>query len=283
MHHAGPRFLLFWSIQLSIFNICQGQSRLPQNTLLPPPDSIKIDGNLQDWGDSLRYLNADKHITYSLANNGDNLYMAIRINDYGEQVMILNAGLTLAIDPHGKKKDSFTITFPVGEEGGPTNFGIPRQGIGDSVKQEHGELVEAEMTRLRHIKVTGFADIEGNLITTSNTYGIKTALDYDKEGNLVCEAAIPLKFFHAGNIAKNEWAFNIKINGFTKPGQGRENGGQEGQGRSGRGGGFGGGGHGGRGGGRGGRSGSFGGGQTEQRGELAKSIDFWEKFYLAGQ
>src|SRR5690348_8005631 len=106
MHHAGPRFLLFWSIQLSIFNICQGQSRLPQNTLLPPPDSIKIDGNLQDWGDSLRYLNADKHITYSLANNGDNLYMAIRINDYGEQVMILNAGLTLAIDPHGKKKDS---------------------------------------------------------------------------------------------------------------------------------------------------------------------------------
>jgi hypothetical protein len=45
---------------------------------------------MKDWGDSLRYLNADKHIDYNLANDNDNLYVAIRINDYGEQVMILN-------------------------------------------------------------------------------------------------------------------------------------------------------------------------------------------------
>jgi YD repeat-containing protein len=285
MRHAGPRFLLFWSIQLSIFNICQGQSRSPQNTLLPPPAGITIDGKLDDWGDSLRYLNADKHITYSLANDKDNLYMAIRINDYGEQVMVLNAGLTLSVDPRGRKKESFTVTFPVGQEGGPTNFGIPRKdNNSNQPEEEHDELVEAELTKLRHVKVTGFSDIEGTLITTSNTYGIKTALDYDKEGYLVCEAVIPLKFFHADNISKNEWAFNFRINGISRPGeQDHENGGQEGTGRGGRGGGFGGGGHGGRGGGRGGRSGGFGGGQTEQRGELAKSIDFWEKFYLAGQ
>lgn len=160
----------------------------------------------------------------------------------------------------------------MGEEGAPTNYGIPRKGDNSNQpEQEHDELVEAELTKLRHIKVTGFSDIEGNLITTSNTYGIKTALDYDKDGSLVCEAAIPLKFFHTDNISKNEWAFNFRINGIIRPEeQNHESGGQEGRGHGGRGGGFG----------RGGRGGRFGGEQAQQSNELAKSIDFWEKFYL---
>jgi len=266
------RYFTLSTILFFTINLCRAQDRSAQNTLKLPPPGITIDGDVKDWGDSLRYLNADKHITYSLANDKDNLYMAIRINDYGEQMMVLNAGLTFAIDTRGKKKESFTVTFPVGEEGGPTNFGIPRKDdSGNQPEQDHDQLVQAELTKLRHIKVTGFSDIEGTLITTSNTYGIKTALDYDKEGYLVCEAAIPLKFFHADNITKNEWAFNFRINGISRPGeQNHESGGQEGQGRGGRGGGFGGG---------GGHGGGFGEG-PQQRSELAKSIDFWEKFYL---
>lgn len=279
--------LTLLAILFSTFNLCRAQDRSAQNTLKLPPAGITIDGDLKDWGDSLRYLNTDKHITYSLANDKENLYMAIRINDYGEQVMVLNAGLSLGIDTKGRKKESFTITFPVGTDGGPTNFGMPGRNGGDSLQQKHEELVEAELTKLRGIQVTGFTDIEGNYITTSNTYGIKTALDYDKDGNLVCEAAIPLKFFHADNISKNEWTFNFKINGINNPAQNHDSGEQPSQGRGGRGGGMGGG-RGGRGGGMGGgrgsRGGGFGGGgQTQQRSELSKSVDFWERFYLVGQ
>jgi hypothetical protein len=281
MNNKLARLLSICAVVLITASAANAQTKPVQNILQAPPANITIDGDLKDWGDSLRYLNADKHIDYSLANDKDNLYMAIRINDYGEQIMILNAGLTLSIDTHGGKKERFSITFPVGEQGGLTGFGIPKKGNADSVKEDRDELIAAELTKLRGIKVTGFTDIEGTQITTSNTYGIKTAMDYDKDGYLVLEAAIPLKFFHADDLVKNEWAFNFKINGISRPSQNNnsEAGEGGGGGRGGRGGGMGGGGRGGRGGGgRGQRSNN---GQQTDRSEMSKSIDFWEKFYLA--
>jgi hypothetical protein len=141
--------------------------------------------------------------------------------------------------------------------------------------------MQAVLTVLRGIKADGFKDMEDDMITTSHTYGIKTAIDYDDKGYLICEAAIPLVLFHAaGDAAKNEWAFNFKINSISRPttqGEGQEGG-------RGGGGGMGGGGRGGRGGGggRGSRGGGMGGaGGSSDRSALFTSEDFWEKFYLA--
>jgi esterase/lipase superfamily enzyme len=46
------------------------------------------------------------------------------------------------------------------------------------------------------------------MITTSNTYGIKAAIDYDAKGSLVCEAAIPFKFL-PGDNNPDLWHMNI--------------------------------------------------------------------------
>jgi hypothetical protein len=160
---------------------------------------------------------------------------------------------------------------------------VPHTADGEISKEERDELLKARITRLRDIKVTGFKDIEGEMITTSNTYGIKAAIDYDDNGYLVYEAAIPLKFFHIDDLSKNEWAFNFKINGVTMPEhknpEGGDNSGGHGGGRGGgMGGGGGRGGHGGRGGGQHGGGGNM--GSSPDRSELTKSEDFWEKFYL---
>lgn len=263
------------------------QDKIAANKLLPPPSNIVIDGDLKDWGDSLRYYNRDKQLNYALANDQDNLYMAIRINDRSEQIRVLRAGLTLSIDTRGKKKETFTMTFPVGDQSaqGLAENAQDLQGGNNDIKQgDREELMKAKLTKLREIKVTGFKDIESETMTTSNTYGFKVAIDYDKDGNLVYEAAIPLKFFHADDLSKNEWAFNFKINGITRPGQDKDNGNHEGMTRGGGAGGFGGGGggRGGRmGGGRGGRTGGGGNNAPVDRSELSKSVDFWEKYYLS--
>jgi hypothetical protein len=191
--------------------------------------------------------------------------------------------LTLSIDTRGKKKETFSITFPVGDQSIDTQVqeAADLQGNSDVNQQDRDDLAKARMTKLREIRVVGFKDIEGETITTSNTYGIKTAIDYDKDGNLVYEAAIPIKFFHADDLTKTEWAFNFKINGITRKGANASSsdGGSPGGG-SGRGGGMGG--RGGRGGGRGGHMG--GGNNTPvDRSELAKSVDFWEKYYLSSK
>ena len=274
-------------LQLFISAIAFAQDKTAANRLQPPPSNIVIDGGLKDWGDSLRYYNKDKQLNYALANDQDNLYMAIRINDRSEQIRVLRAGLTLSIDTRGKKKETFTMTFPVGDQsaqGMAENIQDLQGGSNDVKQEDREELMKAKLTKLREIKVTGFKDIESETMTTSNTYGFKVAIDYDKDGNLVYEAAIPLKFFHADDLSKNEWAFNFKINGITRPGQDKDKGDHEGMTHGGGAGGFagGGGGRGGRGGGRGGRMGGGGGNNAPvDRSELSKSVDFWEKYYLS--
>jgi len=288
MNRLFSRWFGICTIQMAIASLCYAQSKTVSNKLQPPPPGITIDGDLKDWGDSLRFYNSDKQLYYTLANDQDNLYMAIRINDRSQQIRVLRAGLTLSIDTRGKKKESFSITFPVGDlsQNDPAQSAADLQAAGGDVTQENrDELMRARLTKLREIRVSGFKDIEGETITTSNTYGIKTAIDYDKDGYLVYEAAIPLKFFHADDLAKNEWAFNFKINGITRQGQNPNNPDQDGPGKAGRGGGGmagGGGGRGGRGGGRGGRMGG-GNNAPVDHSELSKSLDFWEKYYLSSK
>ncbi|GGB23960.1 hypothetical protein GCM10011500_45250 [Mucilaginibacter rubeus] len=289
MKKASPAFVLALTAQLLTAHHSSAQST--QNSLQGPPANINIDGSLKDWGDSLRYYNEEKKLNYVLANDKDYLYAAIRISDRLDKMKVLNAGITISIDPKGKKKDSFMLTFPLAAPDEKPEFAKPKDDNGEITQADRDELMRERITKLRYIKVVGFKDIDGDMITTSNTYGIKTAINYDANGDLVYEAAIPLSFFHAGNDAfKNEWAFNFKINGFQRPagtGGGEQDGGSfgGGGGRGGRGG-MGGGGMGGGRGGRGGRGGMGGGagrGAAGGSGEMSKSVDFWEKYYLSSK
>jgi uncharacterized membrane protein YgcG len=271
-------------LQLIIFKISLAQTT---QTLQPPPLNILVDGNIKEWGDSLRYYNKEKKINFAIANTKDTLYMAIRVNDRSEQTRILRAGITFSIDPKGKKKETFSLTFPLNVGGTAPKLDLHKEDNGEITPQEREELQKERLTTLRGIRCVGFKDIEDEMITTSNTYGIKAAVNYDDNEYLVCEAAIPLSFFHVEDISKNEWAFNFKINGITRPEpthNGEEDAQSSGGGRGGRGGGMGGEGMGG--GGRGGHGGGHkGGGQNADSGQgsgvLFKSEDFWEKYYLA--
>ena len=280
-----PCFALTVISQLFAINICSAQSDKTTGTLQAPPPKIAIDGDAKEWGDSLRYYNAEKKINYSIANTKDTLYMAIRINDRSEQTRILKAGLTFTIDPKGKKKEAYSITFPVNTSGkvSLTDLQNKDEAPGEVTQQERDELMRERITTLRGIKVVGFKDIENDMITTSNTYGIQTAVNYDDKGYLVCEAAIPMSFFHVDDPTKNEWSFNFRINGLQHkaPGESTDqdaSGGHTGRGGA-SGGGMGGGGGGGHHGGRGGSHTATTG--DEGHDALFKSEDFWEKFYLA--
>ncbi|WP_205589792.1 hypothetical protein [Mucilaginibacter celer] len=286
MKKAYPGFALALAAQLLAAGYSSAQNN--KNNLQAPPANINIDGSIKEWGDSLRYYNDEKKLNYALANDKDYLYAAIRVTQRFDQMKVLHAGITLTIDPKGKKKDTFMLTFPLSAPDEKLDFPKTVTDNTEITQADRDELMRERITKLRYIKVVGFKDIDGDMITTSNTYGIKTAINYDADGNLIYEAAIPLSFFHAGNDAfKNEWAFNFKINGFQRPtgggtGEGdRDGGGFGGGGRGGRGGGMGGG-RGGRGGGRGGMGGGMGRGQMSGgNGEISKAVDFWEKFYLA--
>jgi len=251
------------------------QAKTAANTLQIPSAAFKVDGDIKEWGDSLRYYNAESKLNYSLANDKENIYIAVRINNALQQKKILAAGITFTFDPKGKKKSTYTVTFPVAQG---TNGLNPAPGAQD-------EALAASLTKLRQIKVTGFPDIESDVMSTTNTYGFRVAMKYDNvDGSLFYEATVPLKFFGSFNADKDAWSFNFKINGVPRPEIDRYEQTGAGRGRAGartmRGGGGGGGMPPGGGGGAPGGGREGGSNYVMDHPEVFKPSDFWEKLYL---
>jgi len=281
MKKSSVVFIAGLVLPFIITTACKAQAPMPQYHLKAAPVNIVIDGSIKEWGDSLSYYSPEERLNYAITNSKDTLYLAVKIYDRSEIMRVLNAGLTFIIDPKGKKKETYSLTYPLNVQGGSSIPFNRNPGENEEVSQEErNELLQEKLTRLRGIKVVGFKDIDDDMITTSNTYGIQTSVNYDEAGNLIYEEAIPLKFFHADN--KAEWAFNIRINAIQHPKPTDDGNGGGGGARSGGMGGSGMGGGGGRHGGSGsGRHGGVGQGGNEAGGEMAKSVDFWGKFYLA--
>lgn len=268
MKKAYAYLIAVLTAQLIAVNLCHAQSAAID--LKSAPANVTIDGSLQEWGDSLSYYNSETQVNYTLANDKNNLYLVLKTNDPVVQSKILTSGITLSIDTKARKKSSYSVTFPMQTEENKT-FGT------SSADQE--KKLEAGLTKLRKLQVDGFKDVEYDQITIDNTYGFKVAINYDNHGYLVYEEAIPLALFHADDVKKNEWAFNIKINGQQKAGL--KNDSSEpmkntAMGGGGRGGHRGGGGGGGR-----GRGGAGAAHENSPSDPSSKSVDFWGKFYLS--
>lgn len=239
-------------LQLFAVAVSVAQTKSAANTLPAPPSGIKVDGEVAEWTtDTLHYYNAESKLNYGLANDAENIYIAIRINDVTEQKRVLGAGITFTFDPKGKKKSTYTVTFPIPQTS--TN--------GLQAQMPQDEKLLAGLTKLRQIKVTGFPEIESDVMSLTNSYGFRVAIKYDNAGYLIYEASVPLKFFGDAKSGKDAWSFNFKVNGLPYPDIDKYD-----------------------------KSGTAGARSrdrnvrmpagTVDHPELFKSVDFWEKYYL---
>ncbi|GAB2985332.1 hypothetical protein GCM10027049_24910 [Mucilaginibacter puniceus] len=175
-------------------------------TLKAPTTAVTIDGNNKEWGNDLAYYNADKKIHYTISNDKNNLYLVIKTNDEKQFNNILFGGVTFSIDTKGRKKKTQSITFPLQE------MVITESITFNTLDQKRNE---ARSTQLKKIEVKGFSDISEDRMYNGNPYKIQTALNFDDNGYLVYEEAIPLALFKAEGLATSEWAYNIKLNAVT--------------------------------------------------------------------
>jgi len=217
MRTSFARIAFAAALQIFAVGMFSAQAQAPAfPTLQAPPSKIVIDGDVKEWGDSLQYYNKENKINYAIANDKENLYMAVRIKDRIQQIRALNAGVTFSVDTKGKKRNSFRLTFPSPMAGNPDfNFRIVNEGPVN--QKDRDQLTRDRVFLLRGIKVEGFKDMDNGLLSGADDHGITVGINYDEHGYLVCEVVIPLKNFHAEDINKNEWAFNIQVNGIPKP------------------------------------------------------------------
>lgn len=237
------------------------------------PADVNVDGRLTEWGDSLALYDIKTKLNYTIANNDTDLYIIAYVTDPKLRRKIMAAGITVSVNPEGKKHKTFSFTYPV-----PDGKAIFKPHAGD----DDGEDVQKpSLLQSTTIKVAGFKEVESDVITTNNTYGFKAAVRFDDKHNLVYETAIPIKMLNIKPGKNDELEINVQVNGIERPakGEGAEGGGMDG-GR-----GMGGGSRGGdgMGGSRGGRhgGGAPGGGQGKSDPSgMGETTDFWIKMAL---
>jgi hypothetical protein len=242
------------------------------------PATIKIDGKLMEWGESLKAYNKNVQLWYTVANDDRNIYLAIKSTDLDNNNKILAGGISFTLNTEGKKKtkNAFTITFPIIKRagGGRAGHGGRRGGFGGDDTPDTTTIVAQQNQILatgKEISAIGFADITDTLISIYNEYGIKAAANIDNKGVLVYELAVPLRLLKIAADNQKELAYNIKINGLPLSGGGGFGGSSS----------FGGGGRNGGGGGGGGFGGGFGGGKSADVSDMMSPTDFWGKYTLA--
>jgi len=198
---------------------------------------VKVDGKHNEWENNFKAMNKSTNLTYTLANDAKNLYLAIQSKNVTNNSKILLGGISLTVNPSGKKndKEGFKVIYPVvarrrpggapGAGGGATT-GVRIQGgpggggfgrFQDMSPMQRDSMQRAiartQLGGAKEIKVFGFKDIPDSLISIYNEYSIKTVASISDEGVFMYELSIPLELLEMSADKPKEFSYNIKLNG----------------------------------------------------------------------
>ena len=279
---------------------------------------LSVDGNPADWPENMFYDDNDAKVLYAVANDSSNLFICIQVMDLSEQLNLIHGGLTVWVDPKGKKKESCAVNYlfqPVNSENDDvarTETKLPQaQGSNPQSPYAHSNSMQGGTTQSQQgvkkakprkfkgtIETSGFAeDYKGEKADEDTLKTFSSALAYDTTGVLIFEAMIPLKAFPVDPRHSKCLSMGFQLNktslGSGQSKQGEQPNGSSQHGTNGSGGMSGGGMHG------GGMHGSMGGGGGMHGGgghggnnhgnnqgnynpqNDSKSIKIWHKFSLA--
>jgi len=89
-------------------------------------ESIKVDGQSEDWADTPLTCFKDSQVSLGLRNDAENLYILFRFKNETWARLIARGGMTLWLDNMGKKKKDFGIRYT----GGPSPSQLQQSGEG---------------------------------------------------------------------------------------------------------------------------------------------------------
>jgi len=221
--------LLSINFLLTILVLGSNAQKLPavQKESVRAPTDIKIDGKFKEWDNKLQAHNPATEISYTIANDDNNLYLVAQViveNFDKENLVnkILRGGLTLAIQKTGNKddKNAITITYPISNYAFSLHLSASISGKRDTSAETTNPLVEKNNKLIeQQIKYIGVKCISGvdSLISVYNENNIKAAglFAYNKAYTL--ELCLPLKYLNLSASDEPKFAYHIILNGYKRP------------------------------------------------------------------
>lgn len=255
---------------------------------------VIADGNSKEWDKNNISFDADSKVAYEITNDDTNMYVLIITTDHTSQTKILRAGMSVFIDPAGKKSETVAVHFPIGS-GDAQGMG---EGPGAVTEQQGqpGDKPDLQQMRAKALinanqyNLSGFSKGNGGYgINQENAAGVSVKINIDSTGEMVYEAVIPMQSLMQRAFTVRPGTLisvGFKINALPKPtmsggGSGYGGGGgMRGAGGGMRGGGMRSGGMGGGMRGGGGYGGTSGGRNYTARQQLFKEVKVWKHIVI---
>jgi len=205
------------------------------------PADIKIDGKANEWSDQFQAYNHATEVFYTMANDDNNLYVVIKAVKPRIVEKIIDGGITFIISDATKKGISLTypnidvansqrILLRAGKKA-KSSMIIPAMAVSampvdtnekyivsanDSLIAVANNLLAANAKTIFVKNTNG----QNDTLSVYNEQKISVASRFDKEGNYVCELAIPLKYINLSQ-GNRKISYSIKLNGrLTNPKKG---------------------------------------------------------------
>jgi len=162
-----------------------------QEGSLKAPTNVKIDGKVGEWGDFKAY-NSATGLYYTLANDGQNLYLILKAANPIAIEKLFGGGISLYLNnPNNVAKDArAAITYlAVNKTSRMAIAELKKDTIANDLKKINNAIASS----LKTIIVKNLDDVKGDSIPVYNDYGIMAASHLVNTKTYTCEISVPLK------------------------------------------------------------------------------------------
>ncbi|MBS1558179.1 MAG: hypothetical protein JST69_05570 [Bacteroidetes bacterium] len=153
-----------------------------------------IDGKTDDWPADW-WLDPDGKFLSNVGNDAENLYFRLKISDDLTQLKVGLLGLSLKLNPTGKKKDKVGLKYPVGKDANE----LKREMKGQNDKEmDAAARVQYKKELISDVEVVELIGLTKQNIVSSRlglANGIEAIIVALDDGAYIYEAKIPFKAF----------------------------------------------------------------------------------------
>ncbi len=178
---------------------------------------LTIDGSDRDWVKPLPYAVHDENVTYSISNDRQNLYILLSTQSRQEQQKIIQGGMSVWVNTKGDKSngDAVGIGYPLDQRNDPDRK------LMEEAQPQRYQNKPATLGDKKTYSLYGFSKDSGILNYTygdNNPTGVVIRMDYSNNGELIYEAAIPLKALYPGLDPSTSYPTNnLAVGIFIEP------------------------------------------------------------------
>jgi hypothetical protein len=168
---------------------------------------LTIDGSDRDWVKPLPGFQRTDNISYSVSNDGQNLYILVSTKSPQEQQKIIQGGMSVWVNTKGDKNnnaDAVGIGYPLDEHSDPD-----RKLMEEAQPQRYNKK-PVTLEDKKSYALYGFNkdSIPDYVYGSDNPQGVVMRMDYNNAGELIYELAIPLKTLYPQHNTSSSYAAN---------------------------------------------------------------------------